>query len=710
VTATKTIRQQLEATVRAALARAFPEQEELRLELSRPREKAFGDFATNAAMVAGKKLGLNPMDAARKIVEEIEVPSPLIASVDIKKPGFINIEVARSAYLEKLREIATFPDDTRYGMAPTGRGKKVQVEFVSANPTGPLNVVSARAAAVGDALVRLLRRTGYDVRSEFYINDSGTQVELLGESLKARFRQALGEKCEIPEGGYPGEYLTEAAEEIVPEKMLQSLAQALESPAGGTDDAAERERAAGFLPALEDEREHIDRFLEDTIAANPDERRNKRTYFDDYFAFREALEPEHVSLWMPLYVCHLSSLGLTFTGDMLDRLVWIERFRSYLRAQRVEGITVEDGGMMSAGRVFLGELVEGVGFDFSRFAVAEIVRTQQASLERFYGPVETLRAKLGVAPGEGLRFDSWFRESSLKHDVDEMLRTLLSDGRFVVEKEGAVWLKGGDEEDANEWVMRRSTGQPTYFLSDIAYHVNKRKRGFEQVIDIWGPDHHGHVGRMQTAMKVVSHVLPDLEIGEDWLRVLIAQQVNLIKDGSRVQMSKRSGEYVTLDDMVSEVGADVARFFFLMRRCNSHLDFDVDLAMKTSEENPVYYVQYAHARISSILEFARQNGYREIPPPLADLALLAAEEELEVIRTLAGFDELVRVSALALEPHRITTYLVDLAGKFHRFYHNHRVVTDDRALSDARLYLCFAVRSILRSALSLIGISAPDSM
>ena len=280
----------------------------------------------------------------------------------------------------------------------------------------------------------------------------------------------------------------------------------------------------------------------------------------------------------------------------------------------------------------------------------------------------------------------------------------------MVEKDGAVWLKGGDGEDSEEWVIRRSNGQYTYFLSDIAYHVFKKQRGFQGVIDIWGPDHHGHIARMKKAMQIVSEIIPDLEIDEDWLNILIVQQVNLIKEGKRVVMSKRAGEYVTLDDVVKEVGPDAARFFFLMRRSNSHLDFDIDLAKKASDENPVFYVQYAHARISSMINFARENGYEIVPPPDADLTLLDKEEEWDLIKGLVDFDETVFWSAINLEPHRLTTYAMDLAGRFHRFYHHHRVITDDRNISEARLFLVWATRTVLRGALSLLGISAPDSM
>jgi arginyl-tRNA synthetase len=638
-------------------------------------------------------LGANPMQVAEKIAGRVQVPSLLIASIDLAKPGFINIVVAHDAYFEKIKDIATFSEDQAYGRCPgIGQARKVQVEFVSANPTGPLNVVSARAAAVGDALVKLLDRAGYDVKSEFYINDSGTQVELLGESLKARFREAIGEPGEIPEGGYPGGY-------------LQEIARGVLQLAHGTDNLGQREQVAGFRPALEEEERCIQKFLHNITI--PEERENQKGWFDDYLAFRKTLTPDHLHLWPSLYVCHLSHEGMR-TSDMIHRLSLIEKFRVSLRGAQPPGPAEPKAEMVLSQEVFLGRAVSDVAFDFARVAVDEIVSLQRESLTRFSN-----------LPYGGFRFDTWFKESSLKQATQEVFDALVSDGRFVVEKEGAFWLKGGGEGEEDEWVITRSTGQPTYFLSDIAYHVNKRKRGFEQVIDIWGPDHHGHVARMKTAMQVASQVIPGLDIAEDWLSILIAQQVNLIRDGKRVQMSKRAGEYVTLDDVVREIapdpdeprtGADVARFFFLMRRCNSHLDFDLDLAKKMSDENPVYYVQYAHARICSILEHAKESGYDEIPPPGAELSLLASDEELEVMKALAEFEDLVIGSALALEPHRIPIYLIDLAGKFHRFYHNHRVVTGDKAMSEARLYLCSAVRTVLRSAMSVIGISAPDSM
>jgi arginyl-tRNA synthetase len=677
-----TLKERLEDLLAGVFKEEFPEASGIRFEVTQPRERAHGDFATNLAMATAKALGKNPMELAKRIAGRMRVASDLIRAVEVKKPGFINIFLSQRAFTDKIREIGDSPNDEEYGFADAGKGRLVQVEFVSANPTGPLNVVSARAAAVGDALVRLLRRTGFDVRSEFYVNDSGSQVEHLGASLRARFRQEMGEAVEMPGEGYPGEYLIAIARKV---KELSRWA----------DEAM---RQGALLPRdIEAERVAVADFLAREAMAVAGAGEEVVKYLQDYLEIKSGLETEARAAWPPLYVCRLSARGLTYKA-MAERLVWVDRYGSFLKSgYEHEG----DNGSprVSADRFFLGGVCGTRGFDFARFAVEEIVAGQEESLRRF-----------GDGPGGGLVFDTWFRESGLREDVAEILKALVADGRFVAEKDGAVWLTGGQEGEEEEWVIKRSTGQPTYFLSDIAYHVNKRKRGFEQVIDIWGPDHHGHVGRMQTAMAVVPEVLTDVHMPAGWLEILIAQQVNLIREGKRVQMSKRAGEYVTLDDVVDEVGADVARFFFLMRRCNSHLDFDLDLAKQASDENPVYYVQYAHARICSVLEYARDSGYDDIPPLSADLALLESEEEADVMRALCEFDALVMASASALEPHRLTAYLVELAGKYHRFYHNHRVVSDDRSLTEARLYLCYAVRTVIRSALSLLGISAPTSM
>ena len=678
------IRQEIENVLRDVLTRLYPSLNDMHFDVSKPREKAFGDFATNLAMVASKTTGERPLEIAEKIVEAMDVPSGLIDSVDVKKPGFINMRVSPAAYIEKLREIATWDCDESCGAFTIGQKKPVQVEYVSANPTGPLNVVSARAAAVGDSLIRLLKRIGFEARSEYYVNDRGRQVELLGLSLEARFRQLLGQKAEIPEDGYPGQHLKRIAEEVKEfadwaNRMAQSeMLFDEEIPVSKLDDC-------------------ILMFLVNEAASKGPTDENDKLWLEEHIAYRAEFDAELRPFWAPLYVCDLSVKGLTY-GEIRCKLDLIQRFREFALSCPLERVVKESGQGAPAEQVFLGEAVEAKAFDFERFAIEEIVTGQKATLDKF-----------GSRPEGGPQFDEWVRESQLRDVVDEIFGMLMKDGRFVVERDGAVWLKGGKVED-EEWVIRRSNGRYTYFLSDIAYHIYKKQRGFEGVIDIWGPDHHGHIPRMQTAMQIMSQLIPDLGFDKDWLNVLIVQQVNLLKEGKRVQMSKRAGEYVTLDDVMDEVGPDAARFFFLMRRSNSHLDFDLDLAKKSTEENPVFYVQYAHARISSILGFARDNGYDIIPPPDADLTLLREEDEWDLIKGLADFDETVFWSAINLEPHRLTTYIMDLAGRFHRFYHVHRVITDDRQLSEARLFLVWATRTIIRGALSLLGISAPDSM
>jgi len=540
-----------------------------------PRSKEHGDFSTNVAMLVSARANKPPMELAAAIASKIDTQLARLAAVEVQKPGFINMRLSREFLEENLRSVLSESD--KFGKSDFGAGELVQVEFVSANPTGPLNVVSARAAAVGDSLVRLMKACGYDARSEFFVNDSGTQVELLGLSLKARVEELLGRgEARIPEQGYHGEYLAELAREIPRDKALEMLGEAPppEKPTGRPGSPA--------------------------------------------------------------------SPGET--------------------------------GATTGGR-------------FARFAVERMHEAQESGLEKF-----------------GVRFDHWFRESSLHSagHVEGTFKTLQQSG-FVYEKDGAAWLKTsglGDEEDR---VVRKRSGEPTYFLSDIAYHKNKFERGFKKVIDIWGPDHHGHVPRMKAAARALGY--PD-----DWLEVLIVQWVRLMRGATPVSMSKRAGEFVTLSDLVSEVGADCARFFFLMRRVNSHLDFDLELAKKQSEENPVYYVQYAHARVSSILEFAREAGVGFCKLEEADLSLLQTPEEVALLRELVNYPEYVRAACVTREPQRITSYLTCLATALHQFYHHGRVVGTEQGVMQARLVLVRAVRTVIRSGLELIGVSAPDKM
>ena len=690
-----TLRQEIEAAVRAALKQELPALENVKFEVSKPREKSHGDFATNVAIVAAKRAGRDPQTVAEGIAAELKRSADIFEAIEVAPPGFINLTLSPGVYLKKLEEILAAPGDRAYGSSAVGEGRLVQVEFVSANPTGPLNVVSARAAAVGDALVRLLGRIGYRARSEFYVNDAGSQVDQLGRSVEARFREILGERAEIPEGGYPGEYLVAIAAQV---KELADWADRRAGSDAGLPVWAEEEEALAADSLLGG--------LGPTAGTGLE---RAGSWLAEYLALRRSLAPHLQSAWAAHYAIDLSRRGFT-AGEISPRLALVDRFRDYY-GERAERSIDGRPPAQPAARIFL-EVAGGAGFDFGRFAVEQIVEGQKCSLEQF-----------GAGASGGLKFDAWVRESSLRDVVKEVSEKLVADGRFVAERDGALWLKapgqagagqagaGQDRgtEEKDEWVIRRTSGEPTYFLSDIAYHVDKRRRGFERVIDIWGPDHHGHVWRMKQAMLAVSEVMPELAIGPDWLDIIIAQQVNLVREGKRVQMSKRAGEYVTLDDVVCEVGADASRFFFLMRRSNSHLDFDLDLAKKTSEENPVYYVQYAHARIAGILGNAEVGGL-EPARDRRSLALLSTKEETDLLKGLAEFDEAVMASALALEPHRMINYLVDLAARFHRFYHNHRVISEDSSLSSARLALCVAARTVLASALSLVGVSAPESM
>ena len=522
--------------------------------LGAPPSKEHGDLATSLALVLAKARRRPPREVAEALVGRLALDPERIGRVSIEGPGFINFHLGRPWVLAQLGRILAAGE--RFGQSEAGRGERVQVEFVSANPTGPLNVVSARAAAVGDALVRLLAASGHAAASEFYVNDAGRQVELLGESMDARLRQARGEEASIPEEGYQGDYVREIAAAVA------------------------------------------------------------------------AADQELAGLDGPARVARLTAAGV-------DRMV----------------------------------------------------ESQRCDLERF-----------------GVRYDVWYRESALHAAgaLDQALAALRGAGR-VVERDGALWFQTTAYGDDADRVIVRSDGRPTYFLADIAYHAGKRARGFERVIDIWGPDHHGHIPRMQAAAAA-------LGFGPDWLEVLIVQQVNLLQGGKPVKMSKRAGEFVTLGELVEQVGRDPARFFFLMRRSDAHLNFDLDLARSQTEENPCFYVQYAHARIVQILANARRRGVELRPASELEVERLAEPAEVELLKLLAALPGVVSGAALAREPHRLTTYLREVASLFHRFYHHQRVVGVEEELMQARLGLVHATQLVLRAGLGLIGVGAPDRM
>lgn len=530
--------------------------------LEPPRDPRHGDLSTTVALQLAKTLRRKPLDIAEAIKAGLATGDGFLESVDIVPPGFLNFRLTPAALCDEMARILDAPDT--YGCCERGAGERVQVEFVSANPTGPLNVVSARAASVGDTLVRLLRAAGFDARSEFYVNDAGNQVDLLAESFAFRLAERYGCVGEnglpaaLPAEGYQGAYVTD-------------LALAL--------DDAEAQRL---------------------------------------FAAWRAGDRE------PMKQTVLAGSGSSQRSDLA-------RFR--------------------------------------------------------------------------VDYDTWFSESTL-HAAGRVAETreLLAARGQLREEDGAQWFVSTAYGDDKDRVIVRADGRPTYLLADIAYHRDKHDRGFARVIDIWGPDHHGYVARMQAAAQALGY-------GSDWLEVMILQQVTLKRDGEVVKMSKRAGEFVTLIELVEEVGVDAARFFFLMRRTTSPLDFDLTLAREASDANPVFYVQYAHARIAQLTAKAEAAGVA-LPAPGAPVAWhrLGEPHELALMRELASFPRMILGAALSREPHRVPAYLQDLATAFHAFYHNCRVIGDDGERSAARLALAEATRIVVKRGLELMGVSAPTSM
>jgi arginyl-tRNA synthetase len=501
-------------------------------------------------MSLAKTLRKNPVEIAENVVAALNLPDRLVSSVEVLRPGFINFRIAKAALQENLLQVLRSGDD--YGSGSAGRRSRVLVEYVSANPTGPLVVVSARAAAVGSALVNLLRFTGFEVQSEYYVNDHGGQVSALSESFRYRLRERLGVLEEGEEiGAYPGDYLEELASRV-PEQTAR---------------------------------------------------------------------------------------------DIVEK------------------------GQPDAGRYAIEKILSGIDEDLEAF---------------------------------GVTFDRRFMESSLHPGAVSDSLELFKDKGATYEAEGAVYFRSSEMGDEKDRVLEKSDGHPTYFLADIAYHRDKLNRGFDRAIDLLGPDHHGHVPRMEAAMSVLG-----AESG--WLEVMIVGWVRLLEDGKPAGMSKRKGEFVTLRELLDDVGADVAKYFFLMRGANKPLDFDLTLARKQSDENPVYYVQYAHARISSVVRFARDQGLG-YDSDAEDLSLLTADSERQLMLLLLYFPHVVEGAALNKEPHRMTVYAQELATAFHQFYHECRIVSDDKALSSARLLLSDATRQVLKNSLTLLGVSAPASM
>jgi arginyl-tRNA synthetase len=521
--------------------------------LERPRDSGHGDLATNLAMVVAKSQKTNPRKIAERVIAELRFPDGMVAKTEIAGPGFINFWLGQDELTGLVRRILS--EGERYGRSTASPKKRINVEFVSANPTGPLHVGHGRGAALGDGIAALLDWTGHQVTREFYINDAGVQIGKLAESLWARIQQAVGRERDIPEGGYHGEYLKETAAQVL----------------------AAKGRAFADLP----------------------------------------------------------------DGEAIPQCRAI-----VLASQRAE----QD------------QLLADFGVRF------DVMSSEQAIYDR------------------GL--------------IDQTLRLLEQRG-LLYEKDDALWLRTTDFGDDQDRVLRKRDGTYTYVVPDIAYHVDKHDRGFEHAIDLWGADHHGYIPRMRAALRALGY--PD-----DFFAVEIVQLVKVVRGGEEVKMSKRSGEFVTLRDLIEEVGVDAARYFFLMRRGDSHFVFDVDLARKQTDENPVFYVQMAHARLSGIFRTAGREA--ESISGDIDLAGLPAPDDLELLKKLGRFPEVVDKAAREREPHRITGYLEELAALIHGWYHRTRTVGEAADVEAARLLLARAARIVVANGLSLLGLSAPDRM
>jgi arginyl-tRNA synthetase len=545
-----------------ALARA-KEKGELKLEtqpsisLDTPRDKGHGDLATTLALTLAKPESKPPRKIAEIIVGNIQDRDGVLEKTEIAGPGFINFSLRQDRWKQTLFEIEA--EGARYGLADIGKGEKVLVEFVSANPTGPLHVGHGRGAAVGDALSNLLSAVGFDVTREFYINDAGRQIKLLARSVYSRYRQMHGKDEPFPEDGYHGSYTNEIAA---------------------------------------------------SASASP-------------------------------------TIGLKFMNSPFDES-------------------------------------EAV---FAEFSKEEMLRDIRKDLADF-----------------GVRFDVWFSEQSLLADgsVQKSIEELRERG-FAYEKDGALWLRSTAFGDDKDRVVIKKDGEYTYLATDIAYHRNKLGRGYKALVNIWGADHHGYIPRVQAVIQAFGHP-------KDSLHVLLVQLVTLLRHGQPVPMSKRAGDFVTLRDVVQDVGADAARYIFLTRRSDSHLDFDLDVAKEQSRENPVYYVQYAHARLASLMREAESRGIAVPSREKVDVSLLDLEEEQNIIKALAKYPEVVEDAALAYEPHKLTYYLQDLAGLLHNYYFKHRVITENAARTGAKLFLMKQVKTVIQSALRILGVDAPERM
>ena len=555
--------------------------------IERARESRHGDFACNIAMVLAKSARVRPRELAEKLVAALP-QNQLVERVEVAGPGFINFYLTADAYHRLVPQ--AIEQGHSFGRSDIGRGQRVQVEFVSANPTGPLHVGHGRGAAYGAVVADLLEAVGFDVHREYYVNDAGRQMDILATSVWLRYLELCDQELVFPSNGYKGDYIWDIAATL------------------------HREHGAAYSHPVDE-------------------------------LFREIPADEPAGGDKELHIDALIARSKGLLGDNRYRFVF---------------------------ELALNVILDDIRDDLALF---------------------------------GVTYEEWYSERTLTESgaVNRAIEKLRSMDQ-VYESSGALWFRStafGDEKDR---VVVRENGQHTYFAADIAYHMDKLERGFERVIDVWGADHHGYVPRVKAALEAM---------GDDPSRldVLLVQFANLYRGGEKVQMSTRSGSFVTLRELRKEVGRDAARFFYVMRKCEQHLDFDLDLAKSHSADNPVYYVQYAHARVCSVLRQAAEKGISAEPSPgTENLDRLTEEHEKALLSSLSRYGELVETSAINKEPHQLCQYLRELANEFHTYYNAHQFLVEDGRLRDARIKLILAVQQVLRNGLNLLGVSAPERM
>ncbi len=555
-----------------------------KIRIDHTKDNSHGDYATNIALMLSKQAKMSPIELAKIIIDQFEQKN-FIKKIEIAGPGFINFFISQESSSSIVNEILT--QAASYGCSDIGQGKKVLLEYVSANPTGPLHVGHGRGAAYGATVSNLLRNAGFIVDNEYYVNDAGRQMDILTVSIYLRYLTICGEDLRFPDNGYQGQYINDIAQGIY-------------------------------------------------------ETSGQKFHLKSDLVFEN--------------VCRDGTEG----GDKevhIDQL--IEKAKSIL-----------GDGFKAVFEVGIESILSGIKNDLAEFGVV---------------------------------FEKWFSEQSLiDSGLSESCISKLKDSKNLYEKDGALWFKTTNYGDEKDRVVVRDNGNHTYFASDIAYHLEKLDRGYDKIINVWGADHHGYIPRVKASIEALGH-------NSDKLEILLVQFANLYRGGSKVQMSTRSGSFVTLEDLRAEVGNDAARFFYILRKSEQHMDFDLDLAKSKTNENPVYYIQYAHARICSVFKQADEKEL-ELDVSQANLSLLTEEIEKDILRELSRFRSVLESSAIQYEPHQLAYYLRDLSNHFHSYYNACKFIVDDKNLTQARLALINATQQILKNGLSILGVGAPESM